>query len=124
MRGSGFPKLRAWVAARVIAFVALLLVALLPAGNMPARGIDGGLTIVICTGEGMKSIRLDGSDAPVDAVNHCAFGLLSAAADLIAPVTGQVAVDWVVFAVPRESRAAVVVPAMARPSARDPPILT
>jgi hypothetical protein len=57
-----------------------LLLQTLPSGVMPGRSENGGLTLVICTGDGQKEISLDSGtgDAPAPA-KDCPWAVLHAA---------------------------------------------
>lgn len=58
MHGGLFRNLRAWLGHG--ALLALLLAALVPAGFMPAVSArTGGLTIVLCTGNGAVNVSAD-----------------------------------------------------------------
>ena len=49
---SGIMALRVRTFAWFIALTAIMLRAVLPAGWMPVAGLDGGITLAICTGHG------------------------------------------------------------------------
>jgi hypothetical protein len=85
MRGAKAMDWRRWLAlwALLAAFAPL---ALLPAGVMPSQGA-GGLTLVLCTGDGPVSVTLDPvtGEPTQDAPDRCAWAVAQGPAVLPLP---------------------------------------
>jgi hypothetical protein len=81
-----------WTALQRLGSVLLVLpfvvLSLLPAGLMPARAIDGGFVIVLCTGDGPVEmmVDLDGTDHPAisKVCDWTAHGAVAVVPDLLA----------------------------------------
>lgn len=84
------PSSRIWGRlGAALAGLALLLLALLPPGAMPAR-IGDSFSVVICTGDGPMTLAVDADGQPLTSPPGrpapCPFAVLTAAAALPAPI--------------------------------------
>lgn len=106
-----------WPALAAVA--ALLVQALVPAAAMAASARDGGTEVVVCTANGVETIRVGGEDRKSFAGLPCQDCVAACAAVVMAaePSLGVVALA---FAAIRHDRAAETALRLSRPTARPP----
>lgn len=78
MKRQSYPLLSVFV------LLALLLQGMIPVGFMPSFGNDGQITMVICSGDTIKTITIDTTDAEGHAQNdegndHCPYAPVNTA---------------------------------------------
>jgi|GEM_PF-5483044 len=116
------PVLRALLAALFLPF---LLASLLPAAVMPARGAEGGLTVILCSGQGPVAVTLgaDGGPVPDGASTTCDWAAAQPGPAILAAPALPAAQPAVFAAVPAAAPLpAWVAAAPAAPLARGPPL--
>lgn len=118
------PACRRFAAGMVA--LALLVLALIPAGFMPSFGADGKIAIVICSGMGEKTIMVDADDAPASdqGTDACPYFLAQSpvSVDVAVPVLLPPSYDVMAFIPPAVEQPEEIL--ILTPPARGPPSVT